>query len=800
MIKSRGDMRQEVVSRTKVKKQRTSDGRSGMALGVARVVTVNYEEHTVTLREVLGSDQEFVRNPVPITYPGAGKRTFVGVMPEEGDYCVIGKIAQETDGRTATPVILAWILPGTWIGHDWLSTQPFAPDEFSMDPKDSSFVAGVYQRVRHKLRHIEPGNFMASSSQGSDIVLNEDFQAMNRRGCEFILRDPDQAAVTRAQQRFDALCGTRLYSGMVQRDATFLPRKMFSDGVAWDGSAQFDARSRTPLTEDDLRFRGTGVIFGALTPHPVLTREIGGQGARPSGVYFDTNLDPYAFLSKGLFLSRSATFNDEKVFSDAVYGGKSYYRVSPAQTDDGSRLNAAVGFGDSANAYTEHRIEVAHTSDGRLPVTEQTDGFDAERLPRNRLDSQDALGQSANAPFLEVVYGTVVGNDPFTLQGRTQYGQPLRPVIFDVSGAPAPAMELATNRPESEQAAMLFRVNPTTVTQDPATFWSVTKDGRFFAAINGPASKEYSAEISIQSGLRLSVGGTLKLEPRQGIELSTPSGDSRNNLGLNLNSDNGAVRIYGGGNLTGGSAAARTAPTGGGESDSPSVLVEGRVNTTVKASRRILLETPNVIENRAGSINQQALSGVQVKAGDSYSVTSTVYNQTTNGKAVYSYHGPKNNLPTSGPTRETTFTGVIPGTVDSYTMVQGNRQELFFAGNHSTQVLVGNLTYETLAGIATMRAGLNEFSANVATGVSATATVGNVSMSAVAGATLISGQVAVTVKSTGPAILSGQAGVTLGGPGKIGGIVCGSDLDPLTGLPLVSLGMGSPGHNLGPAV
>jgi hypothetical protein len=73
-------------------------------------------------------------------------------------------------------------------------------------------------------------------------------------------------------------------------------------------------------------------------------------------------------------------------------------------------------------------------------------------------------------------------------------------------------------------------------------------------------------------------------------------------------------------------------------------------------------------------------------------------------------------------------------------------------------------------------------------------------MDALAGAVNISGQVALTAKSTGQTIVSGGAGVLLGGPGKSGAIVCGTDLDPLTGAPLSAYGMGSPGHLLGPSV
>lgn len=796
---SKGDMKSELGPKVQAKKQRTSGGGGATGtLGVARIVTINYEEHTATLRVVLGEDQEFQRVPIPMTYPGAGSRHFLGAMPEEGDYCVIGHLSQETDGRTSTPVILAWIIPGTWIGHDWLMTQPFAPDEYSMDAKDSFFAAGAFQRVRHKLRHMEPGNVLCSSSQGADVVLTEEVLLTNRRGNEIRLRDPDQAVIVRALQEFVSLAGTRTYSGMVQRDATFLPTQMFSDGIPWDGAHQMNVAENRPWTDSELRAFGTGkVSLGDLTPHPVFDRR-GDNGLLDeplSGVFFEANVDPNDFLQRGLFSSSEGVSLDGREQSDAVYGGKSYYRVSPATLADGSYLNAALG-GLQGKAYTEHRIEVTHLSDGRLPVTEQTDGFDADRLPRSVPLGTDKV-RPQTAPFIEHVMGTVVGNDPYSKAGRPLYGRPLKPLIFDETG-PAPAMVPAGPLEEFQQAATLFRMYPPNiVSPEPPTFWGVRKNGTFYGAIGGPQAADFSAEVALRSGLRLSTGGVLRLEV-DGLEIATAKGGG-SNWGLNLASDKGAVRVYGGGKTTEGSVSSRTAPAGGGESDLPSLVLEGKENVLVKGSRRVLTNS-NDVETRATSIVQNALSGIKLEAGDGITVSSKVYNQITAGKATYNFHGPKDNLPTNGAFRSTTFTGIGVGAVDELLVVQGDREEEFLLGNHTTTVQVGNLTYETNAGTWKARAGTNELSLDVATGMSGQISVGNITLEAIAGATTISGQVAITAKSTGPAVLSGAAGVTLGAPGKSGAIVCSSDLDPLTGAPLATYGMGSPGHLLGPSV
>ena len=52
------------------------------------------------------------------------------------------------------------------------------------------------------------------------------------------------------------------------------------------------------------------------------------------------------------------------------------------------------------------------------------------------------------------------------------------------------------------------------------------------------------------------------------------------------------------------------------------------------------------------------------------------------------------------------------------------------------------------------------------------------------------------VVSAGPTTIRGAAVTLSATGGKVGGIVSSADLDPLTGLPLITFGMGSPTHLL----
>jgi hypothetical protein len=176
----------------------------------------------------------------------------------------------------------------------------------------------------------------------------------------------------------------------------------------------------------------------------------------------------------------------------------------------------------------------------------------------------------------------------------------------------------------------------------------------------------------------------------------------------------------------------------------------------------------------------------------------TTLDRTVLGQETTAYSGPKNFLPTNLPLRSVKFigtplTGHIGGKTDEYRMILGNRDERINLGNHETTVLVGNLTYKAGLGIFTAQAGLNSVKVDSVSGISATS-VTTIRMSSTL-ATTITATAAITMTSQGVARLSGKL-TSLGGAGKVGGIVCGSDIDPTSGKPFSFYQVGSPGHRL----
>lgn len=755
-----------------------NQGPQRYAMGYAAVVRVNYEDFTCVLRIETG---ETFETEVPLAFPGAGSRHFFGSLPQPGDICQIGWKAQES-GHNRQPVIINWVIPGVQSGHQWMPIQPFSPEEYSQSPSDAIRQEGVMDRIRHKLRHMQPGNIVASSAQGADLVLDESATLTNRRANEIRLRDADQAIVVRSLQQFHAGAGFRVYAGMVQRDATLLPSQMFSGRRLWDTVQLLDSEGE-PVFETALEaYSGTP---NTLRPHSVFSEDLD----------FDTWVDPGSFLQQGLFISSDGYRLDPKVPGSGTYGGKLAYRVAEGSSQDNAFRSA------EADALTEYRIELSHTSDGTLPVTEQTDSFDADRLPNANPEEATTSVQSANRAFLEVVYGTVVGNDPFSLSGRESYGKPLAPVVFGEGETPRPALVPGAAGSLDDHAAMLFRMQPPTGRATPTTWWSVTKSGRALLSLGGPPGSP-SLEGSLSRGGRLWMGRSPAGESLRlagdGAVVFESGGRREDNAGFLVRSGGGVLISAEGPLNTGRGAVVAGAGVGKGEADQPSLHLKASTVLKLEAAQ-VQIKAPKFDLSDVASMGFNASAEVSLAAGTMIRQTSNSVETTTTGKHTLNASGPKDFRPTNGPYVEENISTSIPttGVVKKTDVSMGKTQHTTGIGDVETRTRVGNVRNKSTVGSVQNKAGQNEWTTNSITGITGRAVVGSVSVRAIAGSSTISGSVSARMASVGPATVQGGAGVTLIGPGKKGLILCNTDRDPLTGLPLALYGMGSPGHRLG---
>ena len=564
---TRGDIKREVGASN----LETSNLRGGRSFPIryGSVTRVDPKRMVVDLT-MLGQTSVPFTN-VAITFPGAGSRHFFGAMPEVGDMCLLGQQPAES-GRSKRPVILGWYVPSTQAGYDWLNVRSHGPEELDLTPKQKVALEGNASERRHKLRQMEPGNIVASSSQGSDLMLTESATLSNRRGNEIILRDQDQALVVRSLQQFHAGAGFRSYSGMVQRDANLLPTQVVKAAVDWASDRQVD-ETGAPLPPSALDENGDETGTSNLA------------GVFDTGIVTQGVTNPSDVLKLGLFIDPSGNFTVQA--SDAVYGGKPMYRVS---RDIG--LNAVTAAG--TQTFTEYRVEVAHTSTGILPVTEQTDGIDIDRLLLIR----------AYDPKSD------------TLQ---------------------------------DQLAFLVRSRDP---EDPSkeSFIALSKGGAWLTSFQGQGSKV--SQENLRTG-KVSFygadadGNSRILNASGAVAISATTGRPSDNVGVEIKSESGAVEIYGGGpNSEGG---ADGSPNPNSPSNSKTALSLRSANGAILgAAEQVKIAAPeiNLTENKVTNIS--ASSAFNVNAGDTISMSSKASNTTINGKAEYTYGGPLDGLATNG--------------------------------------------------------------------------------------------------------------------------------------------------------
>lgn len=770
-----------------------------LAFSVARVKEVQYEELKCTLVILTGESDIFEYTGVDLTLPGGGRRHFFGAMPERGDLCLVGWAARESSGTASvkTPIIIGWVPPAPWMGHEWLPFSRFGPGEGMDTPKERAIATGLAERVRFKLRHIGPGDILASSSSGSDLVLDRSVLLTNRRGSELRLRDEDSAFIVRSIVEFHAQAGTRVYSGPVQREARMLPSALFSDGVYWDSPIpQIDLESK-PVPAS--RFGPSPSAAGFLTPGQIFARD---SGYTPSdfevetGTTLSNRLDPFDFLQWGTFVNTEGFRLEGRTTPNVVYGGKALYRVGVLPGGDLPVREVANAVASSfeenpvPESLSEYRIEVTHSSRGLLPVTEQTDGFDAERLPSQVPTAGNPLGGS-NSPFVEWVLGSVVGNDAFSLTGRDLYGIPLQPVVFDSGGSVSPGLASGINSRLRDHAATLLKVTPA-FGPGPASFVCFTKDARLKAYLAGPGT---SGEIALRGALQVASGGGIGITSGGGVAITAAPGPG--NVGVSLTSAAGGVSIFGGGTIAGASAAADAAPSSASGGFAPSVLIHGTSNVTIKAEGQIVLNSPRMAITNATQLDLRAQSALSMSSGQRASLSAQQVALSASGSMQVQVSGPADANPANGASHSfqinaTPATGNAGGATDSYTCTYGDRVEEFtIQGSHTTTLTVGNFVYETLQGRWTAKTGTNEMSLDSISGHDMTLAVGDSSTTVVVGSHSLNAQQNVSLRAiTGSMTLAGTTGVKLVSPGAPnGGILCGSDLEPMTGIPYSALGL-----------
>jgi hypothetical protein len=530
-------------------------------------------------------------------------------------------------------------------------------------------------------------------------------------------------------------------------------------------------------------------------------RRAGGLRVHPDFGNTLTDLDPYDLLEKGLFISPSGTLLGGKI-SEAVYGGKPVYRVSDSLTN---------AFGNSeAETFTEYRIEVAHTSDGTLPVTEETDGFDADRLPLSGSSRLAATGgededgeaevdnappvPSGNVPFVEMVLGTYIGNDPF-YGGKDLYGLPICPQLIGPDGSRSPGLVSGVGKPISEHAAWIVKVQNPEDPNQPPSWMAITKGGAFRQYFSGKGSPggvavydNSQTDIYGGEGYTLQAGGG-----NASIDLEHTDGANQDGYGITATSP-AAILIHAGAASTG-----TDATNASSASTNPSMHFIADTNGKWECGGTLSLLQPEFNVADCDRETHTISKKFQVNCGGGVGFTGAVGTEMWTSNKDIAYGGKGNSDPTGPPPLVETFsanaaTGILgAANVREQTIQMGKWDCSGPIVREDHTYKVGSINLKA-TGTAAMAAGFgtgvrvgsgvgstDNSTAHKPTSIKTVGYIGNISVKAVAGGTSLTSTLAATVKSAAKIGCTAPL-IQLTAPGVFkGAILTAGCIDNLTG-------------------
>lgn len=212
-----------------------------------------------------------------------------------------------------------------------------------------------------------------------------------------------------------------------------------------------------------------------------------------AGVIEESNPLYDALLNSGLIFKDGTLTPDVNTLPSVTLSDGTKKTIITEDLIDPNDLNS--------RAFVENRQEIAEFSDHTMPSGD-TGAFDG-----------DVIGQDEPfTPFITKVSGTVIGNDPYTSGGKSQYGALLRPSVFstrtDAEGDPT--LEPIPNEPSELEknlaGAFLYKMDrPDGL---GSLFLSHDKEGHCFISI--PASTSQQSNLGGGRSVEADLKGSLK--------------------------------------------------------------------------------------------------------------------------------------------------------------------------------------------------------------------------------------------------------------------------------------------------
>jgi hypothetical protein len=720
-------------------------------LWVGIVIHVDTETMVCSVRLETGNGE---RHDVPIPAAGGGgPRSWAGCIIEPGSKVLLGW--KKYDHRAFVPYIVQVLTVGIYSAREY---EPFS----TIDPADVETALTLHPELafdphvnltplRLKARKAYPGDFLASAREGADIILDRDSYLTNRAGNEFRLRDSDQTAILQTVNEFVNNSAGYYRRGLIKRNAFNLLPDLFISGQPVPGQVD-DQDLSAFLSANTVEVKDVTSTGGDTIPVTTVSKVSNGSPAY-------NNLLGFGLIN----VDGTTTFPNDP--TDPLYP----FVVTP----DGQRISYIVhgekdfSFSQTDQCYVEDRIELRHTHDGIMAVTEEGDGVQIDPV---------------QPVFIEDVKGTIVGNDAYTNAGRALYKQILTMRVFDSpdDGAPSsgPKFEpvnVITSQTEADTKALarLFRIqSPTNSNQ---FVFGVTKEGRLFVHIpktqtGTTQDKGKSADINIVGLVKAILGSDENT--RTSLDFTTQGG-VKLDIGAFKNEDPNDAEIIAADITLHGKIRINYVGQQGREN-----IIQGSDFRSMTGSALDVIGGNNV-RSVGGSEAVEAMSVTHNAGFGGYKIkTAGDFNQSVLGKTSELYAQP----------RISTF-----ALADTKTMLAGIDSQTVLVGGIARTVAAGTGITDTVgAGNYAVSVGTGNYAASVGVGsLAATVGAGAIAFTAGAGSATLTGSVSVAMVSATIAMVTAplvKLGLTVVGF-AVAGIPGppGPHIDYITGLPILGV-------------
>jgi hypothetical protein len=708
---------------------------SGLRVGV--ITRVDEIHMKADVRIITGGATE--RFEIDLVQAMAGPRSFWGGVPEINSVVVLGYVPKSRKLKDA--LILGYLPSSNLAG---LKFDPFSTDDPSSVSGDEAELYGQLfsPTIRTKRLKLKPGDVGGMSSDGSEFVLNRNVQMVNRAGDLIELRDAERLLITQAINSFHSASGVKEQYGPVRRGAFYLPSDIFQNNDPTKPLVEAPGGDN-PEKPNPISPQIQQHYFGQSILEMLGPGNIG---------------DPTKYANTSGVVN--AFFNQVGEFPPVTYAnGRKVFFASNVVNANPESINTP------GDIYTEHRIELKHTTDAVQDVLDEIDGFNVDTIhPRT---------------FIEHVMGTLVGNDPNSSDGMATYGRVLKPTLFDNWNSATPGrfklIEASRSVGSADQevnfqaGAFLFRVNPPQSDAEDNPFAvCISKQGKTYVNIPGSTqedtfdgTKNVSIEAALGGGLKAYIGKevlsgeSVRLFCEGGVHIEF--GPDARGKGFTPVYHCSVDEQYLGGNDNDNNA--RSTAIRGNERKS----VTGDTVTSVNGSHHTFVDGQHTTQATRVMIN--ALSG--------YTLNSDSVNQMISGKTQLNYG------------QQVLENIALGGKVQ--TILAGGSLSNVVAGAVVTNVAGGAMTDQVGAAYSLTAVGAVSQSAGGALTQSAT---GAVSTQAGASVTITAALAATMTSGVAASLVAPQC--LLGGPAAVLGISRGlpmmppgsPSLDWITGLPL----------------